>query len=170
MMTIMARAMAWIVSGAILVWPVAAAWLWVAMAPAIAAGMPQLGKAAQFTPTILAAGALLAFVIGCVQSYGLSGARKTLFAVADGNPMSVSAIDGLRRFARVELLMVFLSVLQHTLSILIVTGLQASGEASLSLNIGSHHIGRLALAAVLLFAVEGMARGRSAIEENETFL
>ncbi|MEP3245370.1 MAG: DUF2975 domain-containing protein [Sneathiella sp.] len=116
------------------------------------------------------AGCALFLFGACLQAYGLLGVRQTFLEAAKGNALSARSVEGFRRFAWVSLSMVFVGIAQHTGLIILFSLSDPAHQGALSVQVGSEEVKALFMALLLVFIAHVFAEGRSAKEENETFL
>lgn len=115
-------------------------------------------------------GAAVTLAGGALRAWGLAGLRRTFLEAAAGMPLSARAVLGFRRFARVELVLVPLGVVSHSLSMMIVTWFQPPGQRALPIAIGTPELVAAFLGLLLVFVAEVFAEGQRAADENAGFL
>ena len=124
----------------------------------------------QFPLGLKLAGAMVALLVSAIRAYGLLGLRRTFAEAHEGRPLSEAAVLGFRRFARMELAMVFAGVAQVAANSAILSLAAPGGRGAVSITFGSTQIGALFLALLLLFAAEIFAEGKRAHDEVSYFL
>ena len=115
-------------------------------------------------------GAFVALMGGLVRAFGLLGLRRTFTEAASDRPLSEYAVVGFRRFARVELLMVPVGVVQLAAFGYLVSLADSVDGGSVPIRFGTPELGAFFIALLLVFAAEVFAEGRRAADENASFL
>ncbi|MEM6585774.1 MAG: hypothetical protein AAF692_08475 [Pseudomonadota bacterium] len=144
--------------------------LWLFFVDQPVGAMGEVYESADFTMTDRLLGAGVALVGAVIRAYGLLGLRTTFLEARDGRPLSVASIHGLRRFARVEVVMVLVGALQTGLFGAIATAANDSVQNELAIRFGSAEAGALFIALLLMFAAQIMAEGQKAVQENAAFV
>ncbi|RJY09890.1 DUF2975 domain-containing protein [Aurantiacibacter aquimixticola] len=136
-----------------------------------AAAASRFGSQPQsFSTDLRLAGAFIALMGGIVRAYGLLGLRRTFTEAASKRPLSKRAVVGFRRFARVELLMVPIGIVQFSAFGYVVSLSDNIDGGSVSIRFGTPELGAFFIALLLAFAAEVFAEGRRAADENASFL
>ena len=144
--------------------------LWLVFVDQPVGAMGEVYENADFTMTDRLLGAGVALVGAVIRAYGLLGLRTTFLEARDGRPLSVASIHGLRRFARVEAIMVLVGALQAGLYGAIATAANDAVQNELAIRFGSAEAGALFIALLLTFAAQVMAEGQKAVQENAAFV
>ena len=149
----------------------AATWLfWDQLAPAALGNLPAAYDVTSLDANGRLAGFGLSMIGAVLQSYGLLGLRRTFLEASYGNAFSARAVDGFRTFAWVSLIMVFVGIIQRTGLIAIVSVSDPAYQGALSIQFGSHELGRFFTGLLLVFVAHVFAEGKKAKDENEAFL
>lgn len=123
-----------------------------------------------FSIDLKLAGASIALLGGLIRAFGLVGLRRTFVEAASDRPLSERAVIGFRRFARVELLMVPVRIVQLAAFGYVVSLADGVEGGSIPISLGTQDVGAFFIALLLVFAAEVFAEGRLAVEENASFL
>ena len=149
----------------------AAIWLfWDQLAPAAAGDLAR-----HYDPTALGAGARaagfgLSLAGALLQAYGLLGVRRTFLEAAESRPLSASSVNGFRRFAWVSLAMAFVTVVQRTGLVVILSMSDPSKPGALSFSLGTPDLKAIFTGLLLVFVAQVFSHGKTAKDENDAFL
>lgn len=123
-----------------------------------------------FSMDLRLAGAFIALVGGIVRAFGLLGLLQTFTEAASDRPLSERAVVGFRRFARMELLMVPIGIVQLAAFGYVVSLADNVEGGSVPIRFGTPELGAFFIALLLVFAAEVFAQGKRAADENASFL